>query len=132
MLKKRISDSDEEGSASPEPDFMGMYLRSPFFFFFFLLYLRFICILISLLAETFEGPEIAAGVGMTAPAAPVAPIPTVPSVSVSTVPTTTAFAVPTVLVSATPEAPIPGNFGKFPFLLISSSFSASLLFSCHG
>ena len=33
ILKKRISDSDEEGSASPEPDFMGMYLSSPFLFF---------------------------------------------------------------------------------------------------
>ena len=31
ILKKRISDSDEEESASPEPDFKGMYL---FFFFF--------------------------------------------------------------------------------------------------
>ena len=29
MLKKTISDSDDEGSASPEPDFMGMYLPSP-------------------------------------------------------------------------------------------------------
>ena len=35
VLKKRISDFDEEGSASPEPDFMGMYLSSPYFFFFF-------------------------------------------------------------------------------------------------
>ena len=26
VLKKTISDSNEEGSASPEPDFMGMYL----------------------------------------------------------------------------------------------------------
>ena len=40
VLKKRIFDSDEEGSASLEPDFMGMYLSSPsfsFFFFFFFL-----------------------------------------------------------------------------------------------
>ena len=29
VLKKTISDSDEEGSASSEPDFMGMYLPSP-------------------------------------------------------------------------------------------------------
>ena len=29
MLKKTISDSDDEGSASPEPDFMGMYLPFP-------------------------------------------------------------------------------------------------------
>ena len=29
VLKKTISDSDEEGSASPEPDFMGMYLPFP-------------------------------------------------------------------------------------------------------
>ena len=29
VLKKTISDSDDEGSASPEPDFMGMYLPSP-------------------------------------------------------------------------------------------------------
>ena len=39
VLKKRISDFDEEGSTSPEPDFMGMYLPFPFFFF---LHLRFI------------------------------------------------------------------------------------------
>ena len=40
ILKKRIFDSDEEESASPEPDFMGMYLPSPTlssFFFFFVL-----------------------------------------------------------------------------------------------
>ena len=29
VLKKRISDFDEEGSTSPEPDFMGMYLPFP-------------------------------------------------------------------------------------------------------
>ena len=91
----------------------------------------FICILISPLAETSEGPEIATTVGMTAPVAPVAPIPAAPSVLVSAVPTTPASNVPTVLVSATPVAPIPSNFGNFPSLLISSSFSASLLFSCH-
>ena len=40
ILKKRISDSDEEESALHEPDFMGMYLSSPalslFLFFLFL------------------------------------------------------------------------------------------------
>ena len=37
VLKRTISDSDEEGSASSEPVFMGMYIPSPlsFFFFFF-------------------------------------------------------------------------------------------------
>ena len=34
VLKRTISDSDEEGSASSEPDFMGMYLPSPLSFFF--------------------------------------------------------------------------------------------------
>ena len=34
VLKKRISDSDEEGSASPKLDFMGMYLSSLYLFFF--------------------------------------------------------------------------------------------------
>ena len=29
ILKKRIFDSDEEDSASPNPDFMGVYLSSP-------------------------------------------------------------------------------------------------------
>ena len=29
VLKKTISDSDEEGSASSEPEFMGMYFPSP-------------------------------------------------------------------------------------------------------
>ena len=124
ILKKRISDSDEEGSASPKPDFMGMYLS--------FLYLHFICILISLLVETSKRPEIAAGVGMTAPTTPVAPIPAALSAPVSAVPTTPASAVPTVFVSATPVAPIPGSFGKFPFPFISSSFSVSLLFPCHG
>ena len=38
ILKKRISNSDEEESASPELDFMGMYLFSPALFpFFFVL-----------------------------------------------------------------------------------------------
>ena len=132
MLKKRISDSDEEGSASPEPDFIGTYLSSPYLFFLFIyFYLRLICILISPLVETFEGPEIVAGMGMTALTAPVAPISAPPSVPVSAVPTTPAFDVPTVLVYAKPVAPILGNFGNFPSLLISSSFSASLFFSCH-
>ena len=34
VLKRTISDFDEEGSASSEPDFMGMYIPSLFFFFF--------------------------------------------------------------------------------------------------
>ena len=52
VLKRTISGSNEEGSASSEPVFMGMYLPSPLSFFF--LYFRFICILISPLAETFD------------------------------------------------------------------------------
>ena len=79
ILKKRISDSDEEEIAPPEPDFMGMCLLffSAKFTFFFLLssymYLRcsllpFICMPISPFAETFEGPGVAADVGMPAPA----------------------------------------------------------------
>ena len=104
VLKKRISDSDEEGSALPKPDFIGMYISLPLISF---LYLHFICILISSLAETSEGPEIAAGVGMTAPATPVVPIPAAPSAPFSTVLTTPTSTVPTVLVSATPVA-LPG------------------------
>ena len=52
ILKKRISDSDEEESAPPEPDFMGMCLLfffdkfTLFFSFFFLLFLL-ICICVS-------------------------------------------------------------------------------------
>ena len=34
VLKRTISDSDEEGSASSEPNLMGMYLPSPLSFFF--------------------------------------------------------------------------------------------------
>jgi len=40
ILKKRISNSDEEESASTEPDFMGTYLFSPFSFFIY-----FLCVL---------------------------------------------------------------------------------------
>ncbi|XP_030955811.1 uncharacterized protein KIAA0754-like [Quercus lobata] len=98
VLKKRISDSDEEESASPEPDFM----------------------------ETFEGPGIAAGVGMTAPTTPVTPIPAAPSAPFSAVPTAPASAVPTILVFVTLAAPIPGSFGPLPtassqFMVGSSS-----------
>ena len=121
ILKKRISDSNEEESASPEPDFMGMYLFFPslsFSFFIFYVYLHFICTPISLLAESFEGPGIAAGVGMPAPAALVMASPVVPSAPFSAVPTAPASAVPIVLVSATPAAPIPGSSGKFPFPFI--------------
>ena len=113
VLKRTISDSDEEGSASSEPDLMGMYLpssSSPFF-----LYLCFVCILISPLAETSKGPEITAGVGMTAPASPVAPVPAAPSVPVSAVPTAPVPSVPVVPFPATPVAPIPGNFGILSF-----------------
>ena len=38
FLKKRISNSDEEESASLEPDFMGMYLSSPSSFFVFFVF----------------------------------------------------------------------------------------------
>ena len=40
ILKKRISNSDEEESASTEPDFMGTYLFSLFLFYYF-----FLCVL---------------------------------------------------------------------------------------
>ena len=134
VLKRTISDSDEEGSASSEPDLMGMYLPSPLFPFFFL-YLCFVCILISPLAETSKGPEIAASVGMTAPTSPVAPVPAAPSVPVSAVPTAPAPSVPVVPLPTTPVAPIPGNFGtlSFSFLLHPPSFFsfASLFFPRH-
>ena len=105
ILKKRISDFEE--SAPPEPDFMGMCLLfvSIKFTLFFLSFLRFICMPISLLAKTFEGPGVAAGIGMPTPAIPIVPIPVVPSASAS--------AVPTVLVFA-----IPAGLGKFPFPFI--------------
>ena len=35
VMKRTISDSDEEGSASSKLDFMGMYLPSPLSLFFF-------------------------------------------------------------------------------------------------
>ena len=65
---------------------------------------------ISLLAETFEGPGVAAGVGMPVPAIPVAPIPAIPFAHAS--------AVPTVLVSTVPAALIPASLGKFPLPFI--------------
>ena len=79
ILKKRISDSNEEESA-PEPEFLGMcllYFSAKFtlFFSFLFFFLRFIYMPISLLTETFEGPRVATGVGMPAPTIPVAPIP---------------------------------------------------------
>ena len=119
VLKRTISDSDEEGSASSGPDLMGMYLLSSSSFLIFFLYLRFVCILNSPLAETSKGPEIAAGEGMTAPASPVAPTPAAPSVPVSVVPTAPVPSVPVIPLPATPVAPIPGNFfffALFPFL----------------
>ena len=80
ILKKRISDSDKEESAPLEPDSMGMSLlffsvKFTLFFSFLFFFLRFIYMPISLLAETFEGPRVATGVGMPAPTIPVAPIP---------------------------------------------------------
>ena len=94
--------------------------------------MRFICILISPLAETSEGPEIAAGMGMTAPAAPVAPIPAAPSIPVSAVPAAPVSSVPVVPLPATPVAPIPGNFGTLSFSSYFILFSfASLFFPRH-
>ena len=80
ILKNRISDSDKEESAPLEPDSMGMSLlffsvKFTLFFSFLFFFLRFIYMPISLLAETFEGPRVATGVGMPAPTIPVAPIP---------------------------------------------------------
>ena len=66
---------------------------------------------ISLLAETFEGPGVAAGVGMPIPAIPVAPIPVVPFFA-------HASAIPTVLVSAVPATLIPASPSKFPLPFI--------------
>ena len=65
---------------------------------------------ISLLAETFEGPGVAAGVGMPVPTILVAPIPVVPFAHASVV--------PTVLVSAVLAALIPASPGKFPLPFI--------------
>ena len=80
------------------------------------------------IAETSEGPEIAAGVGMIAPVALIAPIPVAPSVPVPAVPTTPVSSVPAVPVSATPVAPIPGNFGNFFFLHVFSSHAFFFIF----
>uniref|UniRef100_A0A7N2LI47 non-specific serine/threonine protein kinase n=1 Tax=Quercus lobata TaxID=97700 RepID=A0A7N2LI47_QUELO len=69
--------------------------------------------------QTSVGPDIAAGVGMTALAAPVSPIPAAPSVPVSAVPTTPVSSVPAIPVSATPfeadrsSATVPDDAASF-------------------
>ena len=77
ILKKRISPMKR---GVPRPSLTSWVCIFPPLLFlpFFYVYLRFICTPIFLLAETFEGLGIAAGVGMPAPATPVAPIPVAP------------------------------------------------------
>ena len=81
ILKKRISNSDEEEKVLQLSLTLWVHIFFPFFYFiiFFYVYLRFICTPISLLAKTFEGPGIATDGGMPAPAIPVVPVPVAPS-----------------------------------------------------
>ena len=137
VLKKRISNSDDEGSVPPEAEFHGylpfslpsfLFLPSSFFPF-FLSSFPYTYVLASLLccnlplfvrlfpcfAETFEGLGVTADIGMplaTALATPIAPV--------SAIPTTPVSVVRSVLVSAVPTTPIPMGSSEF---LISSFIS---------
>ena len=114
VLKKRISDSDEEESTSPKTEFMGtcffhflsllfiyLFLLSSLLFSFFLFFyiciyvapyydLPFICMSVFLFAETLEGLGVAADIGVPSavpPATPLAPVSAIPSAPVSVLPT---------------------------------------------
>ena len=140
VSKKRISNSNKEENVPPQAEFMGMCL-SPFLFFFFwpnsffplfCHLLPYMYVFVSPLfatislylytyfpvfVETFEGPGVAANVGMPSAAAPATPI-----VPVSAIPTMPVFAVPSVPVFVVPTVPIPTSPGEF---LISSFISFS-------
>ena len=119
VLKKRISNSNEEESTSLKTESMGMCFFVSFLHFFFLFYiciyvapccgLPFIRMPISLFAETFEGLRVVADVGVPStapPATPIVPIFTASYVSISVLPT----------------APIIVGPGEFPFPLSPFSF----------
>ena len=119
VLKKRISDSDEEENASLKTKFIGMCFFVSFLPFFFLIYiciyiapccgLPFIRMSVSLFAKTFEGLRVVANVDVPStapPATPIVPISAAPYVPVSVFPTT----------------PIIAGPGEFPFPLSPSSF----------
>ena len=150
VLKKKISESDDEESVPLEAEFMGMCL-SPFLHFcfcqvhsslFFLSSLPYMSVLVFLLycnlplfvclfscfAETFEGPGVTADVGMpsvVAPATPIAPVSAIPTVPVFAVPSIPVSAVPSVPISTVPIAPILTSPGEF---LISSLISFSQVY----
>ena len=143
VLGRRISESEEEEHAPPETEFMGMCFLPSFLLLLRILFLSFICMSISLIAETFERLGIAVDVGVstaTTPVAPLASIPVVSSVPISAIFTASVFAVPFILASVFPTAPITAGSGKlsFPFFLSSllprgpiSLFSLSrFLISC--
>ena len=109
VLKKRISDSDEEEGTSPKTEFVGtcffhflsllfiyLFLLSSLLFFYICIYvapcynLPFICMSIFLFAETLEGLGVAADIGVPSavpPATPLAPVSVIPSAPVSVLPT---------------------------------------------
>ena len=130
VLKKRISYSNEEESVPPETEFMGMWLSPFLFFFFFFLPSSFFPFFLSSLpytyvlasprccnlplfvclflcfAETFEGLEVTADVGMPStatPATPIAPIFAIPTAPVSAVPPIAVSTIPTAPILTSPE-----------------------------
>ena len=118
ILKKRISNSDEEESTPLKTEFMGMCFFVSFIPHFFLHIcicvahcygLPFICMSISLFAETFEGLGVAADVG-------------VPSATPSATPIASVSVAPYVPVSVLPIAPIITGPSEFLFPLSPSSF----------
>ena len=142
VLKKKISESDDEESVPLEAEFMGMCL-SPFLHFcfcqvhsslFFLSSLPYMSVLVFLLycnlplfvclfscfAETFEGPGVIVDIGMPSAVAPTTPISAIPTVLVFVVPSIPVSTVPSVPISTVPIAPILTGPSEF---LISSLIS---------
>ena len=141
IIKKRISESNEDESADSETEFMGICLFLPFsakfpplvFFVISSSYI-YLChplaavfpllsIFTLLVAETFKEPEVAADTGVpmaTISATFMAPVSTIPIAPASTIP-----------VSATLTAPILTSPGKFSHLL-PHFFLVSSLRLDHG
>ena len=135
IIKKRISESDEEESANSETEFIGMCLFLPFsakfpplvFIVISSSYI-YLChplaavfpllsIFILLIAETFKEPEVATDIGVpmaTTPATSMAPVSTIPTVLASAIPVSATF--------TTPILTSPGKFSHFlpHFFLMSS------------
>ena len=132
VLKKRISDSDEEENVPPKAEFMGMPFSLPSYFCFcqvhsspfflsssslhastcvspFAVISLYLYAYFPAFTETFKGLGIAANIGMPSSATsatPIAPVSTIPTAPISAAPSVPISIIPAGPVSTVPSVPV--------------------------